>query len=81
MRRLLAVTAATVALLAAAPFGSALADPGAPGATFPEQPDSATTLNTACAAVGGNTGTGVANASVTAQAILDGIYQDACLGG
>jgi hypothetical protein len=70
-----AVMAATLALGA----GPALADAGAPGTTFPEQPgDSGAT---ACEAVVTNPGTGMdghAAFSPTALAIVGGVITDAC---
>jgi hypothetical protein len=67
-------------------FGAstALADPGAPGTTFPEQPG--THGQTACAAVTTNPGSGAGGQagqviSPTAGAILTGLVQDACFGG
>jgi len=67
-------------------FGAsaALADAGAPGTTFPEQPG--TNPQTACVAVTtnpGSGGTGQAGQviSPTAGAITAGVIQDACVGG
>jgi hypothetical protein len=60
----------------------ALADAGAPGTTFPEQPG--THGQTACTAVTTNPGTGVGGAAMpspTAAAIVTGLLQDACFGG
>ncbi len=75
-----------VVLLAAAALasaGSAAADPGAPGTTFPEQPPQPVP---GCAAVLSNPGTqlgGVAGThhSATADAITLGLVVDACFGG
>jgi hypothetical protein len=74
--------ALTVAVLAGA--GPALADAGAPGSTFPEQPG--TNAQTACTAVTSNPGTGFGgqagqNASPTALVIVNGLLVDACFGG
>ena len=57
----------------------ALADPGAPGTTFPEQPG--THPQTACTAVTTNPGQGIPHASPTAVEILNGLVADACFGG
>jgi hypothetical protein len=75
------------AILVAAAFTAAgatpaLADAGAPGATFPEQPGTPS----GCAAVTTNPGTGpggeaVVNFSDTADGILGGLLVDACFGG
>jgi hypothetical protein len=64
--------------------GSALADTGAPGATFPEQPG--THPQTACVAVTTNPGSGATGQagqviSPTAGAIVAGLVQDACFPG
>jgi len=56
----------------------ALADPGAPGTTFPEQPES--NVQTACAALG-NSGALSAPRSQTAFAITNAVLGDACFGG
>jgi hypothetical protein len=67
-------------------FGAstALADAGAPGTTFPEQPGSH--AQTACAAVTTNPGSGMTGQagqviSPTAGAIVGGLVQDACSDG
>lgn len=83
MRRL-TVSVFAIAALMAATSGVALADAGAPGTTFPEQPG--TNPATACATVLSNPGTGSGGAvgehvSPTAQAITNGIVQDGCFGG
>jgi len=62
----------------------ALADAGAPGTTFPEQPG--TNVATACAAVTTNPGAGVGgqaalHLSPTAGGIVAGVVEDACFGG
>jgi hypothetical protein len=78
MRRLTKISIATGALSAMLVLsaGPALADAGAPGTTFPEQPG--TNVATACAAVGAHTGTGVASMSGTATGITGGVFSDAC---
>jgi hypothetical protein len=78
------LTCVAVLTLSLAAAGSARADSGAPGSTFPEQPGSH--MQTACTALATNAGTspgGVVeqNVSGTALAILNGLYIDACLGG
>lgn len=83
MRRRILTIFASAALIAAT-AGSALADAGPPGTTFPEQPGSHPA--TACAAVSTNPGTGFGgqfgqNASPTAVAIAAGLFADACTGG
>jgi hypothetical protein len=77
MRRLLAVAIVSAAFLAGAP--SALADQGAPGTTFPEQPGNNTA--TSCAKLITNPMQGVANASGTATGITIPLYVDDCFGG
>jgi hypothetical protein len=57
----------------------ALADPGAPGTTFPEQPG--THVQTACTAVTTNPGQGISHASPNAVGTLTGLIEDACFGG
>jgi hypothetical protein len=83
MRRL-TVSVFAIAALMAATAGVALADAGAPGTTFPEQPG--THPATACANVTSNPGTGtggagLAHISPIAEAITNGILVDGCLGG
>ncbi|TME86391.1 MAG: hypothetical protein E6I44_13600 [Chloroflexi bacterium] len=82
LRRFVVATFASAALMVAT-AAVALADPGAPGSTFPEQPG--THPATACASVVSNPGTGVGGAaahfSSTAQAITNGLVTDACFGG
>jgi hypothetical protein len=71
-----AVMTATLALGA----GPALADAGAPGTTFPEQPGGH--VATGCGAVLTNPGSGEgghAALSPTALAIVGGLIEDACL--
>ena len=79
MRRSMVSLLAAAMIMLAAP-GAALADPGAPGTTFPEQPGAPP----GCDAVLTNPGTspgGNAMGSPTAVAILNGLVADACLGG
>ncbi|HEX9597910.1 MAG TPA: hypothetical protein VF963_00910 [Gaiellaceae bacterium] len=81
-RRTLTIVASAALMTATA--GSALADAGPPGTTFPEQPG--TNPQTACAAVSTNPGTGFGgqfgqNASPRAVAIATGLFADACAGG
>ncbi len=83
LTRLTVAVFATAALMAAT-AGIAIADPGAPGSTFPEQPG--TNPATACTSVVSNPGTGVdgasgAHISPTAGAITSGLLQDGCFGG
>ena len=77
MRRRILPVAAGLALFAAG-AGAALADRGAPGTTFPEQPDGH--VAGACA-VAGAAGTGFAHASDTAAAIAAALVEDICGGG
>jgi hypothetical protein len=74
MKRCLVTVVAALALsvLAASP---ALADRGAPGTTFPEQPGDQ--VAGACA-VAGAAGTGFAHASNTAAAIAAALVADIC---
>ena len=58
--------------------GPALADPGAPGTTFPEQPGSHPQAG--CAALLSNPGALSAPRSVTAFTITNGLFGDACFG-
>ena len=81
-RRIL--TGVAIVALSLATAGSAAADRGAPGSTFPEQPGDH--MQNACTVVGTNPGTGVGgvifeHAAPNALAILNGLYTDACLGG
>jgi ribonuclease PH len=83
MTRLILATVSTAALLIAAAT-VALADAGAPGTTFPEQPNA--NVANACAMVVSNPGTGVGGAttgriSPIAQAITGSLLQDACFEG
>lgn len=82
MKRLLLITGLVLAL--ATSTGVALADRGAPGTTFPEQPGGHP--ERACTAVTTNPGTGTGgqasqHGAPTAQAITAGLLTDACLGG
>ena len=65
-----------IAALAASP---ALADSGAPGSTFPEQPGSHP--QTGCAALVSSSGALSAPRSETAFTITNGLFGDACFGG
>lgn len=77
MKRLITIVASAAVMgVAAAP---ALADRGAPGTTFPEQPGG--NVQTGCAAVLSNPGATTAPASPTATAITTGLLQDACSPG
>jgi hypothetical protein len=79
MKRVI-LAALTAALLGLAVPAVALADAGAPGSTFPEQPGAPP----ACAVVTTNPGTGFgghARPSQTALQILNGLVADACFGG
>jgi len=83
MRRL-TVSVFAIAALMATTSSVALADAGAPGTTFPEQPG--TNPATACATVVSNPGTGIGGAagahlSPTAGAITSGLLADGCSGG
>jgi hypothetical protein len=79
-----ACTLGACVVLAVGLVGSAFADAGAPGTTYPEQPGSHNAGG--CAAVTSNPGTGVGGTagqhfSPTAAAITNGLLVDACLGG
>lgn len=84
MRRLTVSVLATAALMVAT-SSIALADPGPPGTTFPEQPGEKPA--TACAKLISNPGTGLeggasgAHISPTAAAITMGLLADGCFGG
>jgi hypothetical protein len=83
MKRLLCTLGASV-VLAVSLVGSAFADAGPPGSTFPEQPGSHTAGG--CAAVTSNPGTGVGGTagqhySPQAMAITTGLLADACFMG
>jgi hypothetical protein len=78
----LGVGTAVVAGALALGAGPALADAGAPGTTFPEQPNG--NVGTGCTAVTTNPGSGAggaANFSDTALGILGPLITDACFGG
>jgi hypothetical protein len=77
----LGVGTAVVASALALGAGPALADAGAPGTTFPEQPPPA-----GCEAVTTNPGTGIGgtsslHAADIARNIQAGLIVDACFGG
>jgi hypothetical protein len=83
LTRLTIAVFATAALMAAT-SGVALADRGAPGSTFPEQPG--TNPASACATLVTNPGTGVDGVSgdhlsPTAQTITTALLADGCFGG
>ncbi len=59
--------------------GPALADAGAPGTTFPEQPGSQPQAG--CAALVSSPGALTAPRAETAFAINNGLFGDACFGG
>jgi hypothetical protein len=59
--------------------GPALADPGAPGTTFPEQPGS--NPEAGCVALVSNPGALSAPRVETAFTITNGLFGDACFGG
>ena len=71
---ILASVAASMAI-AALTAGPALADRGAPGTTFPEQPGA--NVQTGCAAVFSSAAPG-APMSPRALAITNGLFADAC---
>ena len=71
-------TGLSIAVLALT-ASTALADPGAPGTTFPEQPES--NVQTACAALASNSGALSAPRSQTAFVITNAVLGDACFGG
>ena len=74
----IATAGLTIAVLAIA-ASPALADPGAPGTTFPEQPES--NVQTACAALESTSNALSAPRSQTAFAITNAVLVDACFGG
>lgn len=79
MKRLI-MAVLTAAILGLTLPAAALADAGAPGSTFPEQPGAPP----ACGVVTTNPGTGLgghAGPSQTAMQILNGLVADACFGG
>jgi hypothetical protein len=77
MKRTTSILASVGASMAIAALtaGPALADRGAPGTTFPEQPGAH--VLTACAAV--SSGTAGAQASPRAMEITGGLFADACV--
>ena len=77
-RRTFAALTAGVALMAAA-AGPASADPGAPGATFPEQPG--TSLLRGCDAILTNPNNAFYNRAPAAAGIVTGLTIDACVVG
>lgn len=79
MRRLIAIVAS--ALLLAAAAGPALADAGAPGSTYPEQPGGH--VENACAVLTSPTSPSQAawHRSLVADTIVYGLLGDACFGG
>ena len=77
MKRRLAVFVVFVAGVVVG-AGPALADAGAPGSTFPEQPKG--NVSNACATVLSNPSQGFHDSSVAA-AIKAGLVTDACFGG
>ena len=74
-----AITFSATVAVAAIFAGPALADPGAPGTTFPEQPGAHP--QAACAAIVSNSRALSAPRSATAFEITNGILSDACFGG
>jgi hypothetical protein len=82
MKRII-LTISAAALLALWAPAAVLADAGAPGSTYPEQPGA--NVGNACATITSNPGTGTGgqagHASQTAAAIVSGLLVDACLGG
>jgi hypothetical protein len=77
MKRITTVGLTIVVLALTA--GPALADPGAPGTTFPEQPGS--NPQGACVALLSNPGAPSAPRAGTAAEITNGLVLDACFGG
>jgi len=77
-RRMVTSLVAAVALMAAT-AGPAVADPGAPGATFPEQPGG--NLQSGCDAILSNPNNAFYNRAPGAAAIVTGLTIDACAGG
>ena len=77
MKRITTIVVSVV--LATLAAGPALADPGAAGTTFPEQP--ANHPQTAGAALVSTSGALSAPRSETAFAITNGLFGDACFGG
>jgi hypothetical protein len=79
LRNRLCVGTAIMAGALALGAGPALADAGAPGTTFPEQPTGHEEV--ACSAVTTRETQGSLNDSATATAVKVGIITDACFGG
>lgn len=77
MKRL--ITLSTTIALTAVLTTPALADSGAPGTTFPEQPG--TNPQQGCAALVSHPGALSAPRSPTARAITNALLGDACFGG
>jgi hypothetical protein len=80
MKRL-ALTLAAAVTIALGGSGAALADQGAPGSTFPEQPGG--NVQSGCQSVSTNPGTAdggpaQTNQSDTAGGITQGLFADAC---
>jgi hypothetical protein len=75
----LGVGTAVVAAALAVGAGPAMADAGAPGTTFPEQPNG--NVSKGCAAILTNPGQSVLHFSDTAEGIITGLTVDACFGG
>ena len=73
------VTLAAGAALVAATAGSALANPGTPGSTFPEQPG--TSLSSGCNAILTNPNNAYTNRAPSAAGIVYGLTVDACFNG
>ncbi len=76
-RRILSVLVAAAFMAASA--SPALADAGAPGETYPEQPGA--NVQTACVALQSNLETSALHKPSTAFAIGEGLVIDACFGG
>jgi hypothetical protein len=79
LRIRLGVGTAVVASALALGGGPALADAGAPGTTFPEQPTGHEEV--VCSTLVSNPSQGGVNDSATATGIKVGIITDACFGG
>lgn len=78
MKRITTAVGLSIAVLVLT-AGPALADAGAPGTTFPEQPGSQP--QTGCAALSSNSGALSAPRAGMAFAITNGLLDDACFGG
>ena len=79
LRIRLGVGTAVVAGVLALGAGPALADAGAPGTTFPEQPTGHEEVG--CAQLVSNPSQGSVNDSATATGIKQPLIADACFGG